>query len=139
MAISDIQYMQIAEIISKSSHCKRNKVGCILVKNDKIISIGYNGMPKGFDNCCEDQKRNTKNEVIHAESNAIAKCSSSNISSKGSILYCTLAPCIDCSKLIIQSGIKKVIFLNTYRDESGIILLQKSKIPVHQIIYENEF
>lgn len=122
-------YMDIAQTVSKSSYCKRTKVGCIIVKNDNIIGIGYNGTPSGFDNNCECDNV-TKQEVLHAESNAIAKCAKSTISSLGSTMYCTLMPCYNCAKLIIQSGIKKVIYKEDYRDDSGIKLLTKANIEV---------
>ena len=122
-------YMRIAEAVALSSHCKRSKVGCIIVKNDNIIGIGYNGTPSGFDNDCECNNV-TKQEVLHAESNAIAKCAKSTISSVGSSMYCTLMPCYSCAKLIIQSGIKKLIYKEEYRDDSGIKLLTKANIEV---------
>lgn len=122
-------YMSIAQTVSESSYCKRTKVGCIIVKNDNIIGIGYNGTPSGFDNNCECNNV-TKQEVLHAESNAIAKCAKSTISSVGSSMYCTLMPCYNCAKLIIQSGIKKVIYKEDYRDDSGIKLLTKANIEV---------
>jgi len=121
--------MRIAEAVALSSHCKRSKVGCIIVKNDNIIGIGYNGTPSGFDNDCECNNV-TKQEVLHAESNAIAKCAKSTISSVGSSMYCTLMPCYSCAKLIIQSGIKKLIYKEEYRDDSGIKLLTKANIEV---------
>jgi dCMP deaminase len=122
-------YMRIADAVALSSHCKRSKVGCIIVKNDNIIGIGYNGTPSGFENDCECNNV-TKDEVLHAESNAIAKCAKSTISSLGSTMYCTLMPCYNCAKLIIQSGIKKVIYKEDYRDDSGVKLLTKANIEV---------
>lgn len=124
-------YMRIADAVALSSHCKRSKVGCIIVKNDNIIGIGYNGTPSGFENNCECNNV-TKNEVLHAESNAITKCAKSTISSDGSVMYCTLMPCFNCAKLIIQSGIKQVIYKDDYRNKSGIELLTKANIEVNK-------
>lgn len=126
-------YLGIASTISTASYCDRKKVGAILVLNNNIISFGYNGTIKGFDNMCEDEKNNTTPLVLHAESNAITKCAKSNYSSKGATLYTTLSPCFDCAKLIIQSEIKNVYYLEKYRDISGIKLLKKAKIHVKQI------
>ena len=123
----DNTYIEIAEIISKHSKAERKKVGAVLVKNNRIISIGYNGTPSGFDNTCEENGI-TKKEVIHAESNCITKCARSNESSDGSSLYVTLSPCMECSKLIIQSGIKEVFYKEEYRDTDGIKLLNKANI-----------
>jgi dCMP deaminase len=120
-------YIEIAETISKHSKAERKKVGAVLVKNNRIISIGYNGTPSGFDNTCEENGI-TKKEVIHAESNCITKCARSNESSDGSSLYVTLSPCMECSKLIIQSGIKEVFYKEEYRDTDGIKLLNKANI-----------
>jgi dCMP deaminase len=120
-------YIEIAETISKHSKAERKKVGAVLVKNNRIISIGYNGTPSGFDNACEENGI-TKKEVIHAESNCITKCARSNESSDGSSLYVTLSPCMECSKLIIQSGIKEVFYKEEYRDTDGIKLLNKANI-----------
>lgn len=121
-------YIQICNIIANESKANRYKVGAILVKDGNIISMGYNGTPSGFDNECEDENGNTKVEVLHAESNAITKCAKSTKSSENSILYCTLSPCVECAKLIVQSGIKEVYFKEFYRDSKGLILLSKANI-----------
>ena len=124
-------YMNIAYEISKRSYANRLKVGAILVKDNSIISDGYNGMPYGFDNLCE--KDNTTNiEVLHAESNAIAKIAKSNQSSENSTLYVTTSPCVECSKLIIQCGIKIVYFDKRYRNLNGVYLLQRAAIKVFE-------
>lgn len=129
-------YIQICDIIANESKANRYKVGAILVKDGNIISMGYNGTPNGFDNCCEDEDGNTKAEVLHAESNAITKCAKSTKSSENSILYCTLSPCVECAKLIIQSGIKEVYFKEFYRDTKGLILLSKANIK-YQLVDMN--
>lgn len=133
MKNKDRFYLTLAKQISVASYCKKAKVGCIIVKDDNIISFGYNGTISGFKNNCECNGI-TKKDVLHAESNAIAKCSKSLYSSQDAIMYITLSPCFDCAKLIIQSGIKKVIYNQKYRDDSGIKLLTKAKINVQQII-----
>lgn len=125
-------YIEIAKVVSKASYCNKNKVGAIIVKDDNIISFGYNGTPSGFENICEIDNI-TKPEVLHAESNAITKCAKSFYNSKDSVMYCTLSPCFDCAKLIIQSGITRVYYLENYRDLSGIELLKKANIYVEQI------
>ena len=125
-------FIEISELVSKHSKCIRNKVGAILVKDNRIISIGYNGTPHGYDNNCEIGDVTVK-EVIHAESNAITKCAKSVESTKDSILYCTTSPCFDCVKLIIQSGIKEIYFKEKYRDVSGLELLTKLNIKYHEI------
>lgn len=122
-----IVYINIAKEFSSLSRCKRAKVGAIIVKDKNIISYGYNGTPCGFDNDCEDKNGNTKPEVIHAETNAILKAGKKAL---GADLYVTLSPCIECCKLIKQSGIKKVYYLNNYRDLTG---LKKLKIQYEQI------
>jgi dCMP deaminase len=123
--------MNIAHEISKRSYAKRLKVGAILVKNHSIISDGYNGMPYNFDNKCETNNI-TNIEVLHAESNAITKIAKSNQSSANSILYVTISPCIECAKLIIQSGIKTVYFEKRYRSVDGVDLLKKANINVFE-------
>lgn len=133
MKNKDKFYLNLAKQISNASYCKRAKVGAIIVKDDNIISFGYNGTISGFENKCEC-KNKTKKDVLHAESNAIAKCSKSLYSSINSTLYVTLSPCFECAKLIIQSGIKNVIYSENYRDLSGIKLLKKAKINVLQIL-----
>jgi dCMP deaminase len=135
-------YMDVAERFAELSSAKRLHVGAIVVKDDRIISIGYNGMPSGWDNNCEFEYKNpqtkitelvTRPEVLHAESNAIAKLAKSNESGMGSTLFITHAPCLDCAKLIYQSGIGSVLYRNSYRDTSGVTFLEKSGIQVTQI------
>ena len=130
--ISHECYMDIAKTIAMSSKSKRKKVGCIIVKQNNIIAIGYNGTPSGFNNNCE-KNGVTKKEVLHAESNAISKCSKSTYSSEGATMYVTLSPCIECSKLIIQSGIKRLFYNEKYRDDEGLKLLKKAKIKCYEI------
>jgi len=159
-------YMNIAYSVSELSYAERRKVGCVIIKDNQIVSFGYNGTPVGFENACEDsvvtkidvdyaaspeivddleddgfncmdgccvkKEYTTKREVLHAESNAITKIAKSTLSSDGAILYTTTAPCFECSKLIIQSGIKEVFYNETYRDMSGIDLLNKANINVTQ-------
>lgn len=122
-------YLDIAQRLSEMSHCERNKVGCILVRQGRILSMGWNGMPSGFDNTCEEHNR-TKPEVIHAEENAIAKIACSTDSSAGSTLYTTLAPCVECAKLVIQSKVVKVVYNNRYRYDAGIDLLNHAGVEV---------
>ena len=134
-------YMQTAKIFAELSHARRLHVGASVVKDDRIISIGYNGMPAGGDNNCEDKvwditgnyELKTKSDVLHAESNAISKLARSSESGDGATMFITHAPCMDCSKLIYQSGIKKVYFGQAYRDTSGIEFLNKCKVTVEQI------
>lgn len=123
-------YMDIAKRASELSYANRSKVGAVLVKDNNILSFSWNGNPTGFDNKCEDINGNTLPTVVHAESNIFSKMSISNSSSKGSTLYCTLSPCFDCSKLIIQSGVKKVIYLEEYRIKDSIDFLKKAGIEV---------
>ena len=120
----------MAEEWSKLSHCKRKQVGALIVKDKMIISDGYNGTPTGFENFCEDEDGYTKWYVLHAEANAIAKVSGSTQSTKGSTLYITLSPCKECSKLIFQSGISRVVYSKKYKDLSGIEFLIKSGVSV---------
>jgi dCMP deaminase len=129
----DSAYLKMAESWSKLSHCKRKQVGAIIVKDEMIISDGYNGTPAGFDNCCEDDAGNTHWYVLHAEANAILKVSKSTNNSKGATLYLTLSPCKDCSKLILQSGIKRVVYMNSYKDTEGIDFLVSAGIETQQI------
>ncbi|MEI7676160.1 MAG: dCMP deaminase family protein [Bacteroidales bacterium] len=126
----DLRYLRMAKIWAENSYCNRRQVGALVVKNKMIISDGYNGTPSGFENNCEDETGVTLPFVLHAEANAITKLASSHNSSKGATLYVTTAPCIECSKLIIQSGIERVVFTDKYRIEDGLILLQKSGIEV---------
>ncbi len=129
----DIAYLQMAEQWANLSHCSRKKVGAIIVKDQMIISDGYNGTPAGFDNCCEDGNGETLWYVLHAEANAILKVAKSTNNCKGATLYLTLSPCKDCSKLILQAGIKRVVFSRGYKDCSGIDFLKESKIEIEQI------
>lgn len=126
----DIAYMKMAIEWSKLSHCDRKKVGALLVKDRMIISDGFNGTPTGFDNHCEDENGYTQWYVLHAEANAILKVANSTQSCKGATLYITLSPCRECSKLIHQSGIIRVVFLNAYRDTSGIEFLEKAGVEI---------
>jgi dCMP deaminase len=130
----DKTFIEVAKLIAQHSKANRAKVGAILVKNNRIISIGYNGTPSGFDNTCEDENGITKKEVIHAESNCLMKCACSNESTENSTLYVTMSPCFECAKLIIQAKIKNVLYLEEYRDILGIELLKKSNINVRQIL-----
>lgn len=129
----DRAYLRMAQSWSSLSHCNRKKVGAIIVKDDMIISDGYNGTPSGFDNCCENDQGETHWYVLHAEANAILKVSKSTNNSKGATLYLTLSPCKDCSKLILQAGIKRVVFQNSYKDTSGIDFLKEAGIELLQI------
>ena len=160
----DLIYMQMAYQIAKLSYAKRRRVGCIIVKDKQVISTGYNGTPHGFENTCEEvqtreienenhkkvleekgyecedtccSKVVTKREVLHAESNALAKISKSTLSSDGADLYTTTCPCFDCAKLIIQSGIKRVFYSEDYRDMSGVALLKQAGIEVKEVICWN--
>ncbi|MFZ4455762.1 MAG: deoxycytidylate deaminase [Bacteroidales bacterium] len=126
----DLRYLRMALIWAENSYCKRRQVGALVVKNKMIISDGYNGTPSGFENNCEDENGITFPFVLHAEANAITKLATSHNSSKGATLYITTAPCIECSKLIIQSGIERVVYADKYRFEDGLLLLQKSGIDV---------
>lgn len=123
----------MAETWGKLSYCKRRKVGAIIVKNRMIISDGYNGTPTGFENVCEDEENYTKWYVLHAEANAILKVASSTQSCNGATLYVTLSPCRECSKLIHQSGISRVVYSEAYKDLSGVEFLQKAGVIVNQI------
>src|SRR5690554_6027226 len=129
----DLRYLAMAAIWAQNSYCKRRQVGALLVKNKMIISDGYNGTPSGFENVCEDENNQTKPYVLHAEANAITKVARSNNSSDGATLYVTSSPCIECAKLIIQSGIIRVVFSESYRVEDGIQLLRRAGIEVLQI------
>jgi dCMP deaminase len=129
-------YMKTAQTFSELSHAKRLHVGAIVVKDDRIISIGYNGMPSGWDNNCEetlsDGNLKTKAEVLHAETNAIAKLAKSNESGLGATMFITHAPCLDCAKLIYQSGISSVLYRDAYRSNDGVEFLTKSGVKVEQ-------
>jgi dCMP deaminase len=149
-------YMKTAEVFANLSHARRLHVGAIIVKDDRIISIGYNGMPTGWDNDCEDRvyanewtidanewqykdetghpyNLKTKPEVLHAETNAIAKLAKSNESGDGAVLFVTHAPCLDCAKLVYQSGLNTVFYRNSYRDDSGILFLKKAGVTVEKL------
>jgi len=161
----EIIYMQIAYQTAKLSYAKRRRVGCVIVKDEQIVSFGYNGTPHGFDNDCEEDqiryydnpdhamtlmdkgykcedgccsKVVTKQEVLHAESNAITKLAKSTLTSDGADLYTTTAPCFDCAKLIIQAGISRVYYSEDYRDMSGVELLEKAGIEVNEVICWND-
>ena len=133
--ILDKRYMRMARIWAENSYCKRRQVGALIVKNKMIISDGYNGTPSGFENICEDENGVTIPYVLHAEANAITKIARSSNSSEGATMYVTASPCIECAKLIIQAGIKRVIYGEKYRLEDGLELLKKAGI---EVIYINE-
>ena len=124
----DRRYLEMARIWAKNSYCKRLQVGALIVKDRMIISDGYNGTPEGFENVCEDDDNKTKPYVLHAEANAITKVAKSNNSSDGATLYITTSPCMECAKLIIQSGIRRVVFCDNYRSDDGIKLLKRANI-----------
>lgn len=126
----DIAYLKMATEWAKLSHCERKQVGALIVKDRMIISDGFNGTPTGFENCCEDGEGKTKWEVLHAEANAILKVAASTQSTVGATLYVTLSPCRDCSKLIHQSGITRVVFSNKYKDISGLKFLEKAGVEL---------
>ena len=126
----DYRYLRMARIWAENSYCKRRQVGALVVKDKMIISDGYNGTPSGFENLCEDSNNVTHPYVLHAEANAITKLARSNNNSDGSTLYVTASPCIECSKLIIQSGIKRVVYGEKYRLGDGINLMKKAGIEV---------
>ncbi len=134
----DHRYLRMAKIWAENSYCERRKVGALIVKDKMIISDGYNGTPSGFENVCEDEHNKTKPYVLHAEANAITKIARSNNSSNDATLYVTAAPCIECAKLIIQAGIKRVVYSTSYRLEDGIELLKRAKIEVLFTGLENE-
>jgi dCMP deaminase len=129
----DKAYLKMALEWGKLSYCKRKQVGALIVKDRMIISDGYNGTPSGFENCCEDEEGLTQWYVLHAEANAILKVARSTQSCEGATLYITLSPCRECSKLIHQSGIKRVVYQNGYRDTSGIDFLVKAGVEVEHI------
>lgn len=126
----DQRYMRMALVWAENSYCERRKVGALLVNDKMIISDGYNGTPSGFENICEDEFNKTKPYVLHAEANAISKVARSHNSSEGSTLYVTASPCIECSKLIIQAGIRRVVYGEPYHMEDGLNLLKKAGIEV---------
>lgn len=126
-------YLEMAQVLSKASYAKRRQVGCLIVKDRSIIADGYNGTVSGFPNVCEDENGLTLPEVLHAETNALSKLTKSSQSSLGATLYTTLAPCLDCSKLIVQSGIARVVYIEEYKCTKGIELLKKSIARLEQI------
>jgi len=130
----DCRYIRMARIWAENSYCKRRQVGALVVKDKMIISDGYNGTPSGFENICEDDDNITKPYVLHAEANAITKLARSNNNSDGATLYITASPCLECAKLIIQAGIKRVVYGEPYRLEDGINLLKRANI---EVIYIN--
>ncbi len=130
----DLRYLRMARIWAENSYCHRRQVGALVVKDKMIISDGYNGTPSGFENVCEDSDNLTKPYVMHAEANAIAKLARSSNNSDGATLYVTASPCIECSKLIIQAGIKRVVYAEKYRLEDGLNLLRRANI---EVIYLN--
>ena len=129
----DVAYLKMALEWAKLSYCKRRQVGALIVKDRMIISDGYNGTPTGFENICEDDDNYTKWYVLHAEANAILKVAASTQSTKGATLYVTLSPCTECSKLIFQSGIKRVVYHEQYKDRSGLDFLVKGGVEILQI------
>ncbi len=126
----DRRYLEMALIWARNSYCKRRQVGALIVKEKMIISDGYNGTPSGFENVCEDEDNRTKPYVLHAEANAITKVAKSNNSSEGATLYITSGPCMECAKLIIQAGIRRVVYCDDYRMQDGVELLKKANIEV---------
>ena len=132
----DCRYVRMARIWAENSYCKRRQVGALVVKNKAIISDGYNGTPSGFENICEDENNVTKPYVLHAEANAISKVARSHNSSDGATLYVTASPCIECSKLIIQAGIRRVVYGELYRLTDGIDLLKRAGIEVEYLPME---
>lgn len=133
----DYRYLRMARIWAENSYCKRRKVGALVVKEKMIISDGYNGTPSGFENVCEDDNNLTKPYVLHAEANAITKLARSNNNSDGATLYVTASPCIECSKLIIQAGIKRVVYGEQYRLTDGLDLLRRAGVEVVYLDIDN--
>lgn len=129
----DKRYLRMAAVWAENSYCKRRQVGALIVKDQMIISDGYNGTPSGFENVCEDENNVTKPYVLHAEANAITKVAASSNSSKDATIYVTSAPCIECAKLIIQAGIKRVVYAEKYRLNEGIELLERAGIKVEYL------
>ena len=132
----DVAYLKMALEWAKLSYCKRKQVGALIVKDRTIISDGYNGTPSGFENCCEDENNQTKWYVLHAEANAILKISRSTQSCEGATLYLTLSPCKECSKLIFQSGIKRVVYIQDYPDNEGLVFLESAGVETLKISKE---
>lgn len=133
----DKSYLEMAHVWAKNSYCKRRQVGALIVKDRMIISDGYNGTPSGFENVCEDETGTTKQYVLHAEANAITKVAKSNNSSEGATLYVTDSPCIECSKLIIQAGISRVVYDREYRITDGLDLLRRAGVEVERLEISN--
>ena len=129
----DKAYLEMATVWARNSYCKRRQVGALIVKDRMIISDGYNGTPSGFEHVCEDENGVTKPYVLHAEANAITKVAKSGNSSEGATLYVTASPCVECAKLIIQAGIRRVVYKDSYRLNDGIELLQRAGIEVEQV------
>ena len=129
----DVAYLKMALEWAKLSYCKRKQVGALIVKDRTIISDGYNGTPSGFENCCEDENNQTKWYVLHAEANAILKISRSTQTCEGATLYLTLSPCKECSKLIFQSGIKRVVYIQDYSDNEGLAFLKDAGVEILKI------
>ena len=130
----DLAYLKMASTWGELSHCQRKKVGALIVKDRMIISDGYNGTPSGFENPCEDEENYTKWYVLHAEANAILKVAASTQSCVGATLYLTLSPCRECSKLIHQAGIKRVVYSKKYKDDSGLIFLKKAGVILNKLV-----
>ena len=135
--LRDYRYLRMARIWAENSYCKRRKVGALVVKDKMIISDGYNGTPSGFENVCEDDNNLTKPYVLHAEANAITKLARSSNNSDGATLYVTASPCIECSKLIIQAGIKRVVYGEQYRLTDGLDLLRRAGVEVVYLDIDN--
>lgn len=134
----DHRYMRMTRIWAENSYCKRRQVGALIVKDQMIISDGYNGTPSGFENVCEDENNMTKSYVLHAEANAITKIARSSNSSEGATMYVTASPCIECAKLIIQAGIKRVVYGERYRLEEGLELLRRAGVEVELLEEKDE-
>ena len=134
----DKSYLEMAFVWANNSYCERRKVGALIVKDRMIISDGYNGTPAGFENICEEENNTTKPYVLHAEANAITKVAKSNNSSEGATLYITDSPCMECSKLIIQSGIKRVVYAREYRITDGLDLLKRAGIELVKLNFEKK-
>ncbi len=126
------KYMELAKLVSSFSYCSRKKVGCVIVRKNRVISTGYNGTVSGFENSCEINNV-TKKEVLHAEANALLSCAKLGIKTNNSIAFVTMSPCVECSKIMIQSGVKKVVYEEEYKCTEGLELLRKSKIKIEQI------
>lgn len=129
----DRRYLEMAQVWAKNSYCKRRQVGALIVKGRMIISDGFNGTPSGFENVCEDDEGKTKPYVLHAEANAITKVAKSNNSSEGATLYVTSSPCVECAKLIIQSGIRRVVYMDEYHKVDGLALLKRAGIEIVKV------